>query len=237
MSKRNSPSLIAQRLLLTAFLLIAHHSAPGAVLAQSATATLNGAVLDQNRAAVPEANITLTNPATGLKREAKTNSEGYFTFVLLPPGRYTVRAERSGFSPLQIPEVTLNVGDQRAIQIQLKVGKVDETVIVKAESGLQESPAVGTVIDRQFVGNLPLNGRSFQSVILLTPGVVVTSGEEGTGQFSVNGQRGNANYFTVDGVGANVDVGVGESSNGSAQQAGTVPGMTALGTTQNLVSV
>jgi len=239
MSMRNSPSLIVHCLLWAAFLLIAHHPAPGYVSAQSATATLSGAVLDQDGAAVPEVNITLTNPATGLKREMKTNTEGYFTFALLPPGRYTVRAERSGFSPLQIPEVTLNVGDQRAIQIQLKVGKVDETVTVDGASLINESPAVGTVIDRQFVGNLPLNGRSFQSLILLTPGVtVVPSSDVTPGQFSVNGQRSNANYFTVDGVSANLGVSNSPTlSNFSSSQAGTVPGVTAFGGTNNLVSV
>jgi hypothetical protein len=83
---------------------------------------------------------------------------------------------------------------------------------------------------------MPLNGRSFQSLITLTPGVVVVpSFRNSTGQFSVNGQRANANYFTVDGVSANIANGVGNNIGQSTS--GTLPGLTAFGTTQSLVSV
>src|SRR6185295_17540154 len=81
-------------------------------------------------------------------------------------------------------------------------GSISESIIIEGARAIQtESSAVGTVVDRQFVENLPLNGRSFHALIELTPGMVLTKGE---GQFSVNGQRDNANYFSVDGVGANV---------------------------------
>ncbi len=186
--------------------------------AQTASANLSGVVEDQNGAVVPGANVSAVNPATTLQRQTTTNDQGYFTIPLLPPGTYVIRIEAQGFTPLETRDVILNVGDQKALRI-------------------------ATVVDRQFVANLPLNGRSFQSLILLTPGVVVTvAGGGNVGQFSVNGQRSNANYFTVDGVSANSGIsflagGSGDITSLSQQFAGTVPALTALGTTQGLVSI
>ena len=89
--------------------------------AQTPTATLSGTVMDEQGAVVPGAKVTLENPRTGLRREAVTSSAGYFVFSLLLPGTYTVGVLREGFTPVTT-EVTLNVGDQRALQIPLKVG-------------------------------------------------------------------------------------------------------------------
>lgn len=205
--------------------------------AQSATASLSGTVTDETGGALPGVKISVENLNAGLRRQTTSNSEGYFVVPLLPPGVYNVRAERDGFATTDTREITLNVGDQRALLIRLRVGGVSATVnVIDKAASVNESAAVGTVIDRQFVANLPLNGRSFQSLIALTPGVVLTkaNGSE-PGQFSVNGQRANANYFTVDGVSANLGIGVNSfaSQNGS----GSTPAFTALGGTNNLVSV
>jgi len=101
-----------------------------------------------------------------------------------------------------------------------------------------QDAAVSTVVDRQFAENLPLNGRSFQTLIQLTPGVVITpSNYEDSGQFSVNGQRAVSNYWMVDGVSANIGVGVtvvGTPGNGLG---GTVGSFSAQGGTNSLVSV
>ncbi|HEY2974607.1 MAG TPA: TonB-dependent receptor [Pyrinomonadaceae bacterium] len=224
--------------LLFVFLLTAHCSLL-TVFGQSATATLTGTVVDQNGAAVPGTAITILNADTSLQREATTNDDGNFTVPLLSPGAYTVSARRDGFAPLEIPNVVLNVGDQKGLRIQLKAGDVNATVQVQSEVPLiNESPAVGTVIDRQFVGNLPLNGRSFQSLILLTPGIVQTTSDfNHPGEFSVNGQRQNANYFTVDGVSANTGVGANSGAGDLTTLGGSLPGNTALGTTNSLVSL
>ncbi len=226
--------------LLCATLLFALSSLP--IAAQTATATLSGTVTDQNGAVVPNSNVTIVSDATGLKRDAVTNDEGYFTVPLLQPGTYTVRAQHDGFKIVQVDSVVLNVGDQKTLQLPLQTGTVSETVNITGDAPLiNESPAVATVIDRKFVGNLPLNGRSFQSLILLTPGVVIIqTGSGDAGQFSVNGQRNNANYFTVDGVSANTGVtnSAGDSSQTFSQKlAGTLPNLTALGTTASLVSI
>jgi hypothetical protein len=203
------------------------------VFMQSATATLAGTVVDEQGAVITDVDITITNADTALQRQAITNSHGYFVVQLLPPGRYNVTAKRQGFGTLEVKGVVLNVNDQRALKLQLKVGQINESVIVEGTSLIQtESAAVSIVIDRQFVENLPLNGRSFSTLIELTPGVVLTKTE---GQFSVNGQRTNANYFTVDGVSANVGI---DPVIQIAQTAGgSIPAFSALGTTSNLVSI
>jgi len=210
---------------------------PLAAFGQTATATLSGTVLDPNGAVVPAANITVTEVATGVQRTATTNDQGYFTIPLLKPSTYLLQVEHQGFLTAQVKDIVLNVGDERSLRIQMKVGDVKETVNITAESPLiNESPAVGTVIDRKFVENLPLNGRSFQSLILLTPGVTPVLGGKTNinGEFSVNGQRGNTNYFIVDGVAANTGIG---PTGGLVFGNGVTPAETTLGTTHSLVSI
>ena len=214
------------------------NSASTNVYAQSATATLSGVVIDENGAVISGANIAVISIAQGFQRTADTNDEGSFVVSLLPPGNYTVKAEHEGFTPAEFRDVVLNVNDQRTIKITLKVGKLaSQTVdVLDSPSLIDESPAVGTTVDRQFVSNLPLNGRSFQSLIALSPGVVITTATSiNRGQFSVNGQRANANYFTVDGVSANIGA---NSSDGISQDfAGSLPGLNTFGGTNSLVSV
>src|SRR5215213_6333042 len=207
------------------------------VYAQGATATLSGVVTDQTGAVIPGANIAVISIAQGFQRTAITNDEGIFIVPLLPPGNYTVKAEHEGFTPAEFRDVILNVNDQRTIKIPLKVGNVSQSVdVLDSPALIDESPAVGTTVDRQFVSNLPLNGRSFQSLIALSPGVVLTPATSfNRGQFSVNGQRANANYFTVDGVSANIGA---NSTDGISQDfAGSLPGLNTFGGTNSLVSV
>jgi hypothetical protein len=218
-------------------LLITHHSSLITVHAQGTTATLNGTVTDQNDAVIPDVSIAVINIAQGFQRSATTNGEGSFVVPLLPPGSYTVKAEHNGFTPTEVRDVVLNVNDQVAIKIHLNIGTVSQTVlVVDGASLISESPAVGTVVDRQFVENLPLNGRSFHSLIALTPGTVATrTNFQSQGQFSINGQRPNANYFTVDGVSANVGVGAG--SDLTPGGGGSLPATSSFGGTNNLVSI
>jgi len=205
---------------------------------QSATATLSGVVMDEKGALVPGVAVTIISVHTRLRRQTLTNNDGYFVISLLPPDRYTVTAQHQGFAPVEIRDVVLNVNDQRSLRIELKVGRASESITVQGESLLKtESATVSTLVDRQFVENLPLNGRSFNTLIELTPGVVLTKGNSSEqGQFSVNGQRANANYFMVDGVGANVGVSV-SSFSLSQTAGGTVPAYGPLGGTNNLVSI
>ncbi|MFL6332919.1 MAG: carboxypeptidase regulatory-like domain-containing protein [Pyrinomonadaceae bacterium] len=211
-----------------------------AVRAQSPAATLGGTVLDENGAVVPAVEITVLNLSTAVQRHAVTSGEGAFVVPLLPPGRYTLTAQRDGFATLEVRNITLNVGDRQALRISLSVGEVGEsvTVVDAVSPGVERSASssVSTIVNRQFVENLPLNGRSFQSLFELAPGAVLTrTSFNEQGQFSVNGQRANANYFTVDGVSANVGVSAGTSPGQAA--AGGLPALTVLGGANNLVSL
>ena len=232
-----SPNLHASFLCLILFTLTIGIAESGKLIqpayAQSSTAALSGTVSDENGGVVSDVTITVTNASNGVRRQALTNSDGYFAVSLLPPGRYSITIQRQGFSTVEIKDLVLNVNDQRSFRIELKVGQVKESTTIQGAPLIDsESAAVGTVVDRQFVENLPLNGRSFHALIELTPGTVLTKGE---GQFSVNGQRDNANYFSIDGVGANVGTrpfpGLGQAAGGS------LPAFSALGGTNNLVSV
>lgn len=190
-----------------------------AVSAQSSTATLNGTVTDQNDAVVVGATVTIFNSDNGFKRTVITNSDGNFSLPFLQPATYQLSVERDGFATFDIKEITLNVNDQRAIKIQMKAGAVTEKVNVTSEPPLiNENPSVSTTIDRDFINNLPTNGRSLQTLILMSPGVVNTPASSSPGQFSVNGNRTNANNFTVDGISGNFSatyLGLGQQGSGS----------------------
>jgi Carboxypeptidase regulatory-like domain/TonB dependent receptor-like, beta-barrel len=208
------------------------------LVAQSPNGTISGIVVDPSGGVIVAAEIVVVNDATGLQYTSKTNGEGIYVVPSLPPGSYRLQVSKIGFKTLIKPDIILNVQDALAINFTLPLGAASETVTVEAGAPLvnTESATVGTVVDRNFVENMPLNGRSFQTLLTLTPGVVLTpSNYANQGQFSVNGQRPDANYFTVDGVSANIGVAGGT---GLAQTAGgTLPGFSALGGTNTLVSV
>src|SRR5258708_18853760 len=164
-------SLAIRCLVVSAFLLVACHSSVISAFAQSASATLSGTVDDTNGAVIPGVTITVTNNATGAQRQTTTNAEGYFVVPLLPPSRYQITAQNQGFTTVRIPEVVLNVGDQKTLQINLKAGDINAAVTVESDAVTLNTTdgSVGTVGDQKYVANKPLNGRSFQSLILLTP--------------------------------------------------------------------
>src|SRR6185295_5932342 len=195
-----------RRLAALAFLLLASAwSAQG----QSTNASLTGRIQDPAKALVADAKIAAINDATSIRHETTANSAGEYHLANLPPASYHLEIEKSGFKKLLKPDVILHVQDTLRIDFELTIGDVSEVVMVEAGAPLlnTDSATVSTVVDRTFVENLPLNGRSFQTLIALTPGVVLTAtAQNDQGQFSVNGQRAEANYFTVDGVSANFGV-------------------------------
>jgi hypothetical protein len=211
---------------------------PGPSFGQSTNALVNGQVLDSSGAIVPDALVQIISDTTHITYEGHTNREGVYSVANLPPGSYHIQVSKTGFKTIIRPDIVLNVQDAKAINFTLPVGAVTETVTVEGGASLinTESATVSTVVDRQFVENLPLNGRSFQTLIELSPGVTLTpSNIYDTGQFSVNGQRTDANYFTVDGVSANMAATVAYGLNQSAS--GLDVGYSALGGTNSLVSV
>ena len=209
-----------------------------ALRAQSTHASLTGRVVDPSKAALVAVSIVAINEATSARHRTATDTSGEYHLTSLPPGSYRVEVERSGFKRVVKPEVILHVQDAAQLDFEMALGEVSESIIVEAGSALvnTRSAAVGTVVDRTFVENLPLNGRSFQSLIAMTPGVTLTpASSTSPGQFSVNGQRSDANYFMVDGVSANVGVQSGTAL--GVAGAGAAPGLSAQGGTNSLVSV
>ena len=207
---------------------------PLRILAQTTAATLSGTITDQRGALVPGVAVTITNEDTGVSVATKTNGAGIYSAPGLNPGHYRVVVERQGFKQVDVRDLTLNVQDVVSRNFTLEVGGTSETVQVNG-SGINMNTtdgSVSTVVDSQFVENMPLNGRSFQSLLELTPGVTpVPGGTVGQqGEFSVNGQRTESNYYTVDGVSANTGA-------QNLWSIGGTPQETALGTTQSMVSV
>ncbi|MGC1673382.1 MAG: TonB-dependent receptor [Candidatus Acidiferrales bacterium] len=210
----------------------------GCLSGQSPNATINGLVLDPDDRAIAGAEIRIANDATGVQYTGKTNEEGIYVVTNLPPGPYRLQVSKLGFKTLIKPDIILNVQDTLAINFTLSVGAFSEIVTVTGGAPLlnTESAVVSTVVDRQFAENLPMNGRSFQTLIQLTPGVVLTPSSEGAeGQFSVNGQRAASNYWMVDGVGANI--GTGANFNAGIGFGGALGSFSVLGGTNSLVSV
>jgi Carboxypeptidase regulatory-like domain/TonB dependent receptor len=170
--------------------------------AQTNTATLSGRVTDNSGAYVPEVAITVTNTATGLKRQVTTSRDGFFTVPLLPPGVYTLRAERSGFSPVDVNTIELPVAGQVALDISLRVGGIGDTVNISAAPPLLQSDtsALAEVVNNRQVDLLPINGRDYRRLTTLLPGAAPRSQRGSLGSFTVNGQREKANIFLIDGV-------------------------------------
>jgi hypothetical protein len=206
--------------------------------AQSTNAGLTGRVTDPSKALVAGARIAAIGSATNLHYETLTNAAGEYYLANLPPSSYRIEIEKPGFKKMIKPDVVLHVQDALEIDFEMTLGAASETVTVEAGAPPvnTESGTVSTVVDRTFVESLPLNGRSFQTLLLLTPGAVVTATAfDDQGQFSVNGQRADANYFTVDGVSANFGL---TGYVAMVQTAsGALPALSASGGTNSLVSV
>jgi hypothetical protein len=226
-------------------LLFALYASSITAFAQSTSASLTGLVEDPSKALIPGATITAINTQTGEKASTTTNKEGQYVLPGLNPGTYRLEVDKPGFKGIIEAGLTLHVQDAVQINFHMALGSSSESVTVTADQINMNTTdgTVSTVIDQSYIANMPLNGRSFQDLILLTPGVVTNSPQSGssvggTGEFSVNGQRTESNYYTVDGVSANIGTGtVNNVIGGGAGPSGSLGASTALGTTQGLASV
>ncbi|WP_433968572.1 TonB-dependent receptor domain-containing protein [Tunturiibacter gelidiferens] len=204
--------------------------------AQTGDARISGRVTDQSDAAIVGVECKITNIETNVSTSTTTNEDGIYVIPALHPAIYQLTIEKEGFRTVVQPSFQLYAQDAVNENFTLAIGLRTESITVQSNvSGLQtQSAAVSTVVNQRFVDNMPLNGRSFQSLISVAPGIVFTSSDLGPGQFSVNGQRTDANYFLVDGVGTNFGVQIG--SPGQAL-GGAIPAFTSQGGTNGFVSV
>src|SRR5213592_3043640 len=182
---------------LTIFLLIA-----GLVLAQTATSRITGTVNDASGALVPGAMVTARNEATGVTYTQMTTEAGLYGFPSLPVGPYTITVALPGFKTANKTGNILEVNTPLVINISLEVGGISETVSIAAETEILQTTnaAIGNVVERKAIVDLPLNGRNPLALIALEPGVVQRSaGAAGSG-IHVNGSRDRAVNVTVDGI-------------------------------------
>ncbi|MGD0911016.1 MAG: TonB-dependent receptor [Terracidiphilus sp.] len=212
-----------------------------AAFAQTDTAAISGHIVDASGASVQGAEVELHSVQQGTSLTATTNEAGIYIFPTVAPGQYSVTVRKPGFKQVDIVGVTANVQDHIEQNFRLEIGSTSESVTVSGgTSDINTTDAsVSTVVDRHFVENLPLNGRSFQSLLYMTPGVTTAAGGAATndglgGGFVVNGQRANENYWLIDGVSANVGISVGAPGPSGG---GAVGATNVLGGTMALVSV
>jgi hypothetical protein len=205
----------ASLLLLSIGLLVGVH-------AQSSTSgNITGTVRDPQGAAVPKAEVTVTDEKTGTSRTVTATEDGFYTFTSLPVGSYTISTAPTGFKKTITTGVELHVNENKTVNLDLQVGQVTETVTVTTDAAPVEvrSGEVSSLIQEKQVKELPLNGRNYAQLALMVPGVspVTQAGAggaftaRGTGlnagvDMSVNGNQSNSNLWTVDGVN-NMDVG------------------------------
>ena len=202
------PSLFLKSIWATLFL-AALFSVSSRLYAQGgATGTVLGTVTDSTGAIVPNANVTVTNTATGTKVRVATSSSGDYQASSLNPGSYSVSAEMAGFEKSVTSAFTLAVDQKIRVNVALKTGAVTETVEVMAQALAldTDSSAIGQLVSQKQVEELPLNGRNFMQLLLLGAGAVTVGGEQGTmrqgvgNAISINGARPESNNYTLDGL-------------------------------------
>ncbi|HXM95837.1 MAG TPA: TonB-dependent receptor [Candidatus Dormibacteraeota bacterium] len=171
---------------------------PLSAQSQAINGTIRGRITDPAGAAVPEANVTVTNINTGFRRTVPTETEGYFVVPSLPLGTYTVSVEKQGFSTVRHPDIVLEAGKEAVIDEQLKVGEVATILEVTGGGPVIEPTRINTgrTIDQREIVNLPLTSRNPYNLILFQPGVSGHPNQElGIPRtINTNGQLDRINY-------------------------------------------
>lgn len=171
------------------------------VFSQATSGTILGQVTDAQSAAVPQATVTAKNENTGLTQTVQTNESGDYALVNLPPDLYVITVTKDGFSTTVSSNNKLEIGQKLQLNIQLAVGAISETVNVTAEAALLQTQTTETsqVVETKSINDLPLLGRDFLGLTLLSNGVV--SGQGGNQlNIAVNGQREFSNSVVIDGI-------------------------------------
>ena len=170
----------------------------------SATGAIHGSVLDPSGGRIAQASIVAVNSSTGARYSTTSDAEGRFSLDLLPPGDYTVRTVADKMSAQVTPQLHVDVGAAAELEFHLTLAGTHENVTVSGTPALVDTqPApVSTLLDERAIADLPLNGRRFSDLMLLSPGVTqdprsLTSGTNG--DLSFGGIRGFQNSFLVDG--------------------------------------
>ncbi len=190
--------------------------------AQFETATVVGTARDSTGAVVPGAKVTLTNTQTGVAAERTSDANGNYEFFTVRIGSYIITAEKPGFSIALVDNIQVTVGARQRVDLNMAVGQLTETVEVSARAVLLQTDSSdrSQVISAEQATALPLNGREYSALALLSPGVRLSALNTGgftprEGAFNVNGLRSTFNNFLIDGVDNNA---YGTSNQGFSNQ-------------------
>ena len=229
----NSANLVAPKALTRGFVFIAVILALAAatlpVLAQSGgTGALVGVVSDPTGAVVPGAQVSITNEATGAKRQVESQGNGSYSAPLLQPGTYKVEVSMTGFKAATVKGIRVNVTETARLDVKLNIGSTLEVVTVRSDAEIlqTESSTLGRVVESEQVTDLPLVTRNYTDIVTLSPGIAAGvrdasalgsgSGSQNQGGFRANGAFGRDNNFQMDGVPANDLQATGDNSGGIA---------------------
>lgn len=174
------------------------------LFAQGAAGRISGTITDQTGGSIPGAKVTITDVGRGAARTLTTDAAGAFAAPNLTPGTYVVHAEFMGFRPVDRKDVALTVASDLRVDITMQPGEQTQTVTVTGEVAAinTTSAELGGSLPNAVINDLPLNGRNFQNLLDLRPGVVKYPGNSGWSQ-STNGLRPHDNFFLVDGIDSN----------------------------------
>ena len=195
---------------------------PRTLSAQFDTASVLGTIRDESGAVLAGATVTLTNQATGISATAQTDENGSYEFLTVKIGTYKIEASLASFSTARLENVRVAVGARQRVDLTMKVGEVTTTIEVSASAALlveTDTSDRGQVINQRQIVELPLNGRNYSDLALLTTGVrrsaYAFANPPREGAFNVNGQRSIFNNFLMDGVDNNA---YGTSNQGFSNQ-------------------
>lgn len=150
--------------------------------AQITSATLSGTIKDETGGVLPGVDVVIRNVDTERTRSVVTNANGYFTVPGLAPGKYETRASLQGFTTAVQTGLVLEVAQQAALDLVLKLGTAEETITVTGESPLVDvrTSALSAVVDEKTIEELPLNGRNYIMLATLQPGIVQFTEKQST---------------------------------------------------------
>ena len=185
--------------------------ASSVLVGQTFRGTILGTVTDTSGAVVSGAKVTVKNTATGLERTTQTSADGSYAIPELPLGTYTVTISQQGFQTSIANNVVVDVATERRVDASLRTGKVEQQVEVSGEELPQvdtTSAEIGGTLTSDTISNLPVNGRDYTKLIYLNPGIAgspdqISDSPGSFGTFSMNGSRGRANNFLLDGTDMN----------------------------------
>src|SRR6267154_4078169 len=209
--------LCSRNRLFRPFLLVALSAVLGTSMLAQSSASLGGTVADSSGGAVPNAKVVATNQATGVESATQTDTAGAYLFPSLSIGIYRIHVTAPSFQTAAISNLKLDVATAVTQNIQLKVGQTSEMIEIYAEAGLVDTTttSMSQVINDKTVQEIPLNGRHFTDLSLLTPGTVTPPQNgflsfplRGQGSFGINtaGQREDTTNWLVNGINMNDNV-------------------------------